>query len=156
MYELTSQDIERFFSKVSKTETCWIWTAAHNGIGYGRIRIGGRSGRLLYAHRLSYELVNGAIPEGLVIDHLCKNPSCVNPSHLDAVPQKINAQRGDAGKHMKIYNGLKTHCPSGHAYDDDNTHHSPSGRRHCRACARLRSRVKRASVRSTGHEAERS
>lgn len=155
MYELTSQDLERFFSKVNKTESCWLWTAAHNGLGYGRIRIGGRKGRLVYAHRLSYEIVNGPIPEGLVIDHLCRTPSCVNPSHLEAVSQKTNSQRGEAGEHMKIYNGSKTHCPSGHPYDVVNTHHH-GGRRHCRSCSRLRMAEKRASVRQTEREAEQS
>lgn len=146
MYELTSQDLERFFSKVSKTETCWIWTASHNGQGYGRISMGGRKGKLYYAHRLSYQIANGPIPDGLVLDHLCRTPSCVNPDHLEAVTQKINSQRGDAGNHMKIYNGQKTHCPSGHPYDEENTHLSPSGRRTCRSCSRLRMRVKRAIV----------
>jgi hypothetical protein len=81
----------RFWSKVTKTETCWIWTGSDNAIGYGRISV---DGRLHYAHRWSYEQARGPIPDGWVVDHLCRTPQCVNPSHLEAVTHHENNVRG--------------------------------------------------------------
>lgn len=71
---------------------CWEWTGAKNDSGYGQLRSG--QGRLVYAHRLAFEMYVGPIPEGMVIDHLCRTPSCVNPLHLEAVSVSENAQRG--------------------------------------------------------------
>lgn len=114
---------------------CWIWLGAEN-LGYGRVYFGKRSKRRSkMAHRMSYELVRGQIPDGLVIDHLCRNTYCVNPDHLEAVTDAINIRRGLTG----INNRSKTHCPKGHPYDEQNT-----GRvfakgvwnRFCRACRR--------------------
>jgi hypothetical protein len=84
----------RFWSKVTKTETCWIWTGSDNAIGYGRISV---DGRLHYAHRWSYEQARGPIPDGWVVDHLCRTPQCVNPSHLEAVTHHENNVRGKQG-----------------------------------------------------------
>ena len=80
---------QRFFEKVEKTDTCWNWTGAEDGRGYGQIRVDGKS---LKSHRLSYEFFNGHIPEGLVIDHKCHNPACVRPDHLRAATQKQNME----------------------------------------------------------------
>lgn len=81
---------ERFWAKVNKGAPggCWEWTAATSE-GYGHI---GVDGRVRYAHRVSWELVNGPVPDGMVIDHRCSNPSCVNPEHLRAVTQSQNMQ----------------------------------------------------------------
>lgn len=81
---------ERFWSKVDKTEDCWNWTACISASGYGVFRMNYRNYR---AHRLSYEQVNGDIPEGLSIDHLCMNKKCINPKHLEAVTPKENIHR---------------------------------------------------------------
>jgi len=78
---------ERFWSKVEKTEACWNWTKGTHPTGYGMFSFTGRN---RYAHRYSYALANGPIPEGLSIDHLCHNPGCVRPSHLRAVTHKQN------------------------------------------------------------------
>lgn len=78
---------ERFWAKVNKTASCWEWTAAQQGAGYGYIKAWG-SMRL--AHRVSYELANGPIPEGMVIDHICHNRACVNPGHLRLATRKQN------------------------------------------------------------------
>jgi hypothetical protein len=79
--------MRRFWDKVRKTDGCWLWTAAHNGKGYGVL--GFRSKRI-YAHRLSYELAFGPIPDGLCVCHRCDVPGCVRPEHLFAATQLEN------------------------------------------------------------------
>jgi len=80
---------ERFWNKVNKTETCWEWTAARHTNGYGAFW---SAGRMRPAHRHSYELVEGPIPEGLELDHICHNRGCVNPDHLRPVTTKQNQE----------------------------------------------------------------
>jgi hypothetical protein len=86
---ITPAHVERFWAKVNKTETCWLWTGCDNGKGYGQTFPGGRT---TYAHRYSYVLHNGQIPAGMVIDHKCFNRRCVNPEHLRAVTTKQNLE----------------------------------------------------------------
>jgi len=100
---------------------CWIWTGAKWKRGYGCFNIssktlpnGKRVFKRMSAHKALYEHVNGPVPEGLELDHLCRNPSCVNPAHLEPVTHAENVKRGEAGLH----NPVKTHCPHGHAYDE--------------------------------------
>lgn len=83
---------ERFWEKVNKTKTCWLWIACKNKAGYGSFN-GGE-----YAHRFSYEELVGEIPKGLQIDHLCRVRHCVNPKHLEAVTNQVNGQRGNSAK----------------------------------------------------------
>jgi DNA-binding transcriptional regulator YiaG len=71
---------ERFWSKVDKTESCWLWTAYRNPEGYGRF---GVNGKIKKAHHVSWLLTNHTIPEGNVIRHKCRNKHCVNPEHLE-------------------------------------------------------------------------
>lgn len=119
---------ERFREKVEEDHNgCWIWCAARTSDGYGRIMVD-RVVRM--AHRVSHELFIGPIPRGLQIDHLCFNPPCVNPEHLEAVTERVNLQR----KAARI-----THCPQGHEYDEENTYRSKRGR-NCRECHRTRER----------------
>lgn len=75
---------ERFWEKVQRggPEECWPWVASHDGHGYGKIGVGGRSGREIKAHRLAWILINGEIPVGLGVLHRCDNPPCCNPAHL--------------------------------------------------------------------------
>lgn len=137
-------DIEaRFWSYVDKNGPipeshpelghCWLWTGSKNGAGYGSFYF---KGRQIKAARWIYERKKGPIPEGLVLDHLCKNPSCVNPFHLEPVPQRENVIRGNG---PTSNNARKTHCPKGHPYDESNTYYTPStGWRNCLICQRER------------------
>ena len=109
-------------------DSCWLWLGCKSS-GYGQLAAHG--GRLIYAHRLSYELAQGPIPEGLQIDHLCRTPACVRPDHLEAVTPRENTMRGDTPARLNLQ---KTHCPYGHAYDERNTCRI-RGERRCRACA---------------------
>src|SRR6185295_1989486 len=88
---------------------CWLWFKAWNNHGYGKI-CGFGKGRSMAAHRFAYELANGPIPPGMVIDHLCRTPACVNPAHLEAVTQHENTLRGIKGKGLR--HGV---CLRGHA-----------------------------------------
>ena len=73
---------ERFWAKVKKTRTCWLWAGAVGGHGYGNITSGGHIGKTLRAHRVAYALLVGNLPEGVLLDHVCHNKLCVNPAHL--------------------------------------------------------------------------
>jgi len=119
--------LERFWQKVNKTSTCWLWTGFIHPSGYGRVML---TGAVRQAHRVAYEFVRGPIPEGLVLDHLCRVRNCVNPDHLEPVMQRINVLRG-AGPGAK--HALVTHCPKGHPYDTKNTYFAKRGR-DCRTC----------------------
>ena len=131
---------ERFWAKVDKSGECWGWEGTINEKGYGGFHDGTRT---VKAHRFAYELASGPLPPGLVVDHTCHNESgctdvpcshraCVNPGHLEAVTQSINSIRGRSGDHQTA----KTHCPSGHEYNTENTIIGSNGRRRtCRTCA---------------------
>lgn len=108
---------------------CWVWTGKCNAAGYGQFH---HKRIPVYAHRFSYEHYHGPILNFLVIDHLCRNPSCVNPKHLEAVSQKINVHRGEA---------KKTTCKNGHPYSEINCYIDKKGWPHCRLCSRERERA---------------
>lgn len=115
---------------------CLLWLGSKNENGYGVTTI--HSKRVL-AHRLSWELENGPIPEGLVIDHLCRVTSCVNPKHLRVVTSRVNVL---AGEGACARNARKTTCPRGHELAGDNLEPGQAryGWRVCRTCAKATKR----------------
>lgn len=126
--------ITRFLPKVKWSENrhegtrCLEWTAAHHPEGYGRFGVPG--GVVVMAHRWLYERWTGPIPDGLVLDHLCRNPPCVNPHHLEPVTPLENLARGvDPNAPRRAAES----CKHGHAFDDANTYWH-GGRRQCRRC----------------------
>lgn len=112
--------------------------------GYGALSI---FGQRVYAHRFSYELHVGPIPEGLVIDHLCRNRLCVNPDHLEPVTSQENVRRGHEALGVRQY---ATHCKNGHEYTPENTLITVEGWRSCRTCSRERDRRRRPTKPHTG------
>jgi hypothetical protein len=109
----TKPIIERFMSKVEKTQDgCWNWTGAVAPGGYGKFNVEKKKIRKCFnAHRWSYEHFKGSIPNGLTLDHLCRNRRCVNPDHLEPVTIGENLLRGNG---VSGVNARKTHCPKGH------------------------------------------
>ena len=123
--EVKQKDIDRFWSKVEKTDSCWNWKGAIRCDGYGKFKINRKTS---YAHRFSYELSGGNIPSTLQLDHLCRNRACVNPEHLETVTGKENMARGSRK--------TKKYCPRGHEYNAENTY-IYKDERSCRVCHRL-------------------
>lgn len=127
--------IERFKRKVfidtlcvsGKPELgpCWLWTPSVNEHGYGRLLV---DGVWIKAHRLSYELFKGLLPDDLEVDHLCRIRKCVNPDHLELVTHEVNQSRAI------MFNGLKTHCVNGHEFTTFNTYIRRNGGRQCKTC----------------------
>jgi hypothetical protein len=109
---------------------CWLWQGAVNNKGYGTFNAIGR--RKEYAHRWSWEFLNGPVPVGLELDHLCHQPLCVNPAHLEPVTPAENKRRRRAENAPS--------CKHGHPMTEANTYRPPSRptRRMCRTCTRAR------------------
>jgi hypothetical protein len=107
-----------------------VWTGARNAQGYAYFKLNGKTVR---AHCLAYQDFNGSVPEGLDLDHLCRNRSCVNPDHLEPVTHTENIRRGDT---VAARNAAKTHCSNGHELSPDNVYRAPlrPNQRVCRKC----------------------
>ncbi len=129
----TVPDAVRFWSRIKKTEDCWLWLGSKNRDGYGLFSLNGEKIRV---HRITWTLKNGEIPEGLVSDHLCKNRACVNPDHIEMVTNGENVLRGES---LSAKNKRKVKCQHGHDFDFIRTF---DGARVCRTCERARAKIR--------------
>lgn len=148
-----------FWRKCEKTETgCWNWLGPKNAQGYGqiKIKIPGHPMFRIYVHRLSCALINGALfQDERVCDHLCRNPACVNPAHIEIVARRENTMRG---KTLAAKNAAKTHCSKGHPYNKENTRYEKNPgytRRVCLLCKQAAhfnwSQKRRNKMEAAGH-----
>lgn len=141
---ITEPDERRFWAKVQLPDVngCLNWTGTKTwGYGQFALKLSGRRSPVK-AHRFAYELLVGPIPEGMTLDHLCRNRGCVNVSHLEAVPMHINWRRGES---PTAQNSRKTHCKHGHALTPDNIYTPPkrANARYCLKCAELANQRRR-------------
>lgn len=136
--------IQRFLAKIRFSQDgCWIWNASIKPNGYGQFQmgrktdVGNRSSDP--AHRVSYSFFVGEIPEGLQIDHLCRVPLCVNPSHLEVVTQRENILRGES---ISAQYARETHCKRGHEKTPENTLYYKGRPVQCKLCRRITARIR--------------
>jgi hypothetical protein len=134
---------DRFWSKVRKTEGCWEWTAGTYRKGYGKFSVARSTNA--QAHRVSWQMGSGPIPDGLFVCHHCDNPSCVRPDHLflgtnrdnvrDCVQKgRLNWRPWQSASAAAKRN--RTHCRKGHAYNEENIYRQVDGSRECKTCHR--------------------
>ncbi len=129
---ISDEEITRFWGRVEKTESCWLWRGGIINSGYGRFYI---KRKIWVAHRVSYILTRGPVPIGLCLDHLCRNRACVNPDHLDLVTQRENTLRGMHPNQVIRRTGM---CHKGHSSVDAWV--SAGGKKECRKCKSERRR----------------
>jgi hypothetical protein len=135
-YNVKRSADQRFDSKwiPEPNSGCWIWIAHVDHKGYGKFSIGYEN---MMAHRFSFTRVNGCIPDGMLLDHICRVRSCVNPDHLRVVTPRENTTKNSLGPTAR--NAAKTHCNNGHEFTPENTHTFYVNGflcRRCRECAR--------------------
>lgn len=133
---------DRFWPKVDRSageDACWPWKASYGSAGYGQFspdtshRRGPKG-----AHRVAYELTVGPVPEGLELDHLCRNRACCNPAHLEPVTHRENVARSPVA--LSAINARKTHCKRGHSLSEDNVYRVKRGWRQCKTCWQMHRR----------------
>lgn len=132
--------VERFWPKVAKTDGCWHWRGRLNREGYGKFYVGVVERKYVYisAQRWAWEQINGPVPPGLVLDHLCRNRACVRPDHLEPVTSGTNVLRGES---PSAQCARKLTCKRGHPFDEANTRQSTKGHRMCVICIRESGKV---------------
>lgn len=137
---------ERFWAKVDTAGDCWNWIGVKYPNGYGQLNVGGR---MTLAHRIAFRLANGSLPDGLDIDHICRNRACVRASHLQAISHRENVRRGAIPGIMRARHASVIQCPAGHPYDEANTYrHLQQGyvARSCLTCKRERGKARTLKV----------
>ncbi|WP_100485619.1 HNH endonuclease signature motif containing protein [Mycobacteroides abscessus] len=112
MSEVTEAEAKRFTAKSKRVVDCLVWQGALDRDGYGSFYFRGANRR---AHRMAWYIANGAIPDGFVVNHTCRNRACVNPQHLQMVTARDNALKDSSS--VGYVNSQKTKCPNGHPYD---------------------------------------
>lgn len=139
--------LRRFWIKVHKTDTCWLWTGLKDAAGYGRFfcRVDDPQ-NARPAHRFAFHAFVRELSEGECVLHKCDVPACVNPDHLFAGSYTDNNRDMFAKK--RAWQTRTTHCPSGHPYDSSNAN-VRDGRRYCRQCGRVAGR-RREQLRRAG------
>lgn len=139
-WRLNSSEMARIRRLIALEDECWVWKGPKTPNGYGKHKVGpGKPERVI--HRILWEHhKDQPVPEGLQLDHLCRNRLCCNPDHFEAVTGSENTRRQDHA------NRRKEACPKGHEYTEENTRVTPSGRRVCRECDRERKRLSEISV----------
>ena len=142
---MTNEQLTRFQTSFYSAENgCWQWIASKDKWGYGKFHLDKKQRS---AHRISYEHFVGPIPDGLEIDHLCRNRLCVNPQHLEPVTRRVNTLRGTG---PSANNARKTRCQNGHEFTLQNTYMRSDGTRGCRRCNM--EAVQRYRLRKSGKE----
>lgn len=136
--------IDRFMKFVDKSESgCWLWKGYKDKRGYGFF--GHDTGVSMLAHRFLFIYENGQPAHGTELDHLCRNPSCVNPDHLEAVSHHENVKRGMVGRHMIQKSKESTHCANGHEFTASSLYLHKGKYKQCRICKNEHQRLRRAS-----------
>lgn len=146
------RDLARFESRVQRGPRCHLFHGSDNGRGYQKVRW---ANKVRYAHHVALIIAGIEIPDGMEVDHLCRNHSCVRVDHLEVVTHTENVRRGRCGEAQTERHKRVTHCPAGHPYDEVNTLwvKQQGGRyvaRQCRECNRTRTRAWRARVKLEG------
>lgn len=136
MGNLTDAERTRFASKydVQRGTGCWVWRGPLDRDGYGTFHLRRLTRR---AHRVGWYDLRGPIPEGMVVNHACRNRRCVNPQHMELTTPRENALRDTTS--VAAINGRKTHCPRGHEYD-----RQYGSRRSCSICEKAKKKRLRA------------
>lgn len=143
--EMPITSVETFAKRfVIRPSGCWEWTSSKNRLGYGQFSVNNRTVR---AHRVMWELIGRGFTPHKCLDHLCRNPSCVNPDHLEEVTHLENIRRGELSEAQKARHARRTHCKHGHEFNEQNTYQDRLGRS-CRACKADWARRDRASRRA--------
>lgn len=145
------QAVEKFWSKVDMSagpDSCWEWIGYRHPSGYGYFTSQWFSTRR--THRIAWELARGPVPEGLVLDHLCRNRACVNPDHLEPVTVRENTLRGES---YAAEAARRTCCRYGHAYTPENTYVTSEGARACNTCRRNHVNERRSRARKAARHA---
>lgn len=138
--------LQRVLRDAREASGCWVPALKPDRKGYIRAKVEGRS---VFVHRLAYLVMCGAIPEGMTLDHLCRNPGCCNPAHLEPVTVAENIRRGTQGQAQ----ASKTHCVRGHEFTVENTYRPPGkNERACRECQRINGRINDAKRRAKGRK----